>query len=66
MRSPRLKALAILGLAAAGCGPPDIVPMSPPGIPYRRVMAEGMEAEGEQRNKESIRPKTAEDADAPK
>ena len=60
MRSRKGRALAALGLAVAGCGPPEIVPMTPPGVPYRRIAAEGMEAEGEQRNKGVIRSRTGE------
>ena len=57
MRSRNAVALGVLGLTIAGCGPAEIVPMTPPGVAYRRVLSEGMDAEGEQRNRAAIRPK---------
>jgi hypothetical protein len=65
MRRRRLGMLALLGLSTWGCGPAEIVPMTPPGVPYHRVVAEGMEAEGESKNRSGVRPTTAPDGTKP-
>lgn len=58
MRHRNAIALGLFGLGFIGCGPAEIVPMTPPGVAYKKVVGEGMEAEGEQRNKGTIRPKS--------
>ena len=65
MRRRRLGMLALLGLSAWGCGPADIVPMTPPGVAYRRPTTEGMDAEGESKNRANIRPSSAPDGTKP-
>jgi len=65
MRSRNAAVAGLLGLAVIGCGQAEIVPMTPPGVAYKRVATEGMEAEGEQRNRAAIRPKEATGEDAP-
>ena len=65
MKSRKAVAVGVLGLAIAGCGQAEIVPMTPPGVAFRKTVAEGMEAEGEQRNKASIQPKDSSAGDKP-
>ena len=47
MRLRRLRSLAALALMIGGCGKPEIVPMMPPGVAYRKSSTDTMEAEGE-------------------
>lgn len=56
MRRRRWGTLAILGLSITGCGKPEIVPMTPPGVAYRKVSTDVMEAEGEERTRGASRP----------
>lgn len=57
MRRRHAGALALLGMSLwGGCGPAEIVPATPPGVPFRKAMGEGMDAEGEQKAKNTIRP----------
>lgn len=56
MRRRRLGMLAALAMTIGGCGPAEIVPMTPPGIPLRKLAAQGMESEGEERTRGANRP----------
>ena len=56
MRRRRLGALAALSLAIGGCGKPEIVPMTPPGVAFRKMSSDTMEAEGEERSRGANRP----------
>ncbi len=38
-----LSILSILGLATWGCGPPQVIPMTPPGVTYKKVEKDKME-----------------------
>lgn len=53
--------LCVLGLATWGCGPPQVVPMLPPGYvapPAATPESGGMEAEGEVRSR-GVMPQSA-------
>ena len=56
MNRRRLRVMAALAITIGGCGPAEIVPMTPPGIPLRKLAAEGMESEGEERSRGASRP----------
>lgn len=43
----RLGILSVLGLTVWGCGPPEIAPMTPPGVAFPRATEEAAEALGE-------------------
>ena len=49
-----LSILSVLGLAIWGCGPPQVVPMTPPGMTYQRVATDVMEAQGEVQSRGSV------------
>lgn len=65
MRRRRFGMLALLGLSAWGCGPAEMVPMTPPGVPYHRVITDTMDAEGESKNHGTPRNATAPDGTKP-
>lgn len=55
----RLGILGVLGLATWGCGPPVIVPMTPPGVSLPRVVpADPAESLGESRSARAAAPAT--------
>jgi hypothetical protein len=56
MKRRRLRVMAALAITIGGCGPAEIVPMTPPGIPLRKMAGEGMESEGEERSRGATRP----------
>ena len=58
MRRRNCGALGLLGLGwmLGGCGPAEIVPMTPPGVPYQRVVTDTMDAEGESKARGTIAP----------
>ncbi|MDB5349429.1 MAG: hypothetical protein JWN86_676 [Planctomycetota bacterium] len=52
-----LSLLSVLGLAIWGCGPPQVVPMTPPGIVYQKPPAsEEMGAMGEVQSRATVQP----------
>ena len=65
MRWRRLGMLALLGLSAWGCGPAEMVPMTPPGVLFRPVSTDTMDAEGESKNRGTVRNAAAPDGTQP-
>ena len=65
MRRRRFGMLALLGLSAWGCGPAEMVPMTPPGVAYRPATTDTMDAEGESKNRGAVRNAGAPDGTQP-
>ncbi len=65
MRRRRFGMLALLGLSTWGCGPAEMVPMTPPGVTFRPASTDTMDAEGESKNRGSVRNAAAPDGTKP-
>ena len=52
----RLGILGLLGGLVAGCNPPDVAPMTPPGVQLPTVQDEGSEALGENLSQGTVQP----------
>jgi len=52
----RLGYLSVVGFLALGCSPPEVAPMTPPGVAFPRVQDEGSEALGEKLSQGTIQP----------
>jgi hypothetical protein len=55
-RMRRLGYLSVVGFLALGCSPPEVAPMTPPGVTFPRVQEEGAEALGEKLSQGTIQP----------
>ncbi len=52
----RLGYLSFFGFVIAGCSPPEVAPMTPPGVAFPRTQDEGAEALGEKLSQGTVQP----------